>query len=136
MSPVWKKGLETGFDRIDDQHKLIFKKLNEFHRACHEGLGKERVLDLFEFIERYVEKHFLLEETYMYGNRYPQIDAHKAEHEKLRNAYQAFKAAVTASGVTPEVARQADFFLDEWWREHICNIDKAMVRYVKRESKK
>ena len=131
MALEWKRDLETGFERIDDQHKLILTKLAEFQEACEEGLGTQIIRDLFDFIERYVREHFALEEAYMYGKRYPQFEEHRARHHALRAEYKKIHDALAEGQMSPSLVAQANFFLSDWWQEHICHVDKTMVEFTK-----
>jgi hemerythrin-like metal-binding protein len=131
MALEWKKDLETGFERIDDQHKLIIKKLGEFQKACEAGLGRNAVCEMFDFIERYVREHFTLEEAYMFGKRYAHFEDHRAAHEALRGEYKKLQAALSQTGVSSAVVVKANFFLGDWWREHICKVDKQMVELTR-----
>ena len=108
MGLRWTNNLETGFDRIDDQHKVLFKKLIEFHRACEEGLGRKAIVEMFAFIDRYVTAHFALEEAYMLSKRYPQYEEHRMAHDKLREEYKKLTGVLVEDGVMPAVHRKGE----------------------------
>ena len=132
MGLKWTDNLETGFDRIDDQHKVLLIKLSEFHKACEEGLGRKAIVEMFAFIDRYVTAHFALEEAYMMSKRYPQLEEHRMAHDRLREEYKKLTKVLVEDGASPTLVVRANFFLSEWWKDHICTMDKKMVKYTKK----
>jgi hemerythrin len=136
MTLVWTKELETGFKAIDDQHKMLFKNLTEFHAASMAGLGRPQLAGMLDFIAQYVYQHFSLEESYMESHDYPHISEHKKAHEQLKNEYKKLNLVLAEDGIDVPLVIRTNIFLGSWWKEHICTIDKAMVQYVKGKRKK
>lgn len=132
MAIKWKKDLQTGFERIDDQHKLLINKLNQFHQACEAGRGRNVLVEMLVFINNYVQAHFALEETFMLSKGYPQLAEHRSAHDKLREEYKRLTGVLAEDRVEPAVAIRANVFLDDWWSDHICKMDKKMVKFIKK----
>ena len=41
-----------GVDKIDEQHKVLFERINDLIEACNQGKGKETVAELITFLKR------------------------------------------------------------------------------------
>ena len=133
MMIKWDPSLETGNDRIDDQHKIILGKLGEFHNECAKGLKVRAVLELFNFIENYIKSHFVLEEAYMFSHKYPELEIHHQAHEDLKAAYRSINARLEGGETDAVKALKEDIFLGDWWLEHINNADKIMVAWIAKQ---
>ena len=81
MAIEWRENLATGNEKIDDQHKELFKRFNNLLAACNQGKGKEEVNMLLLFLGDYVRSHFATEEQLQVQYSYPGYQAHKKEHE-------------------------------------------------------
>ena len=79
----WHDQYLIGERSIDDQHKELFRLVNEFHNhwiSLHES--KEIALVLNKLMQ-YAEHHFATEESIMEREGYPKLEHHKGDHEKL-----------------------------------------------------
>lgn len=43
MAIEWTDELATGVNKIDNQHKELFKRINNLLDACNQGKGKDEV---------------------------------------------------------------------------------------------
>lgn len=55
----------TSVDKMDEQHKQLFKLLNDLHTAMEEGHADEEVGEILQELEDYTEYHFNDEENMM-----------------------------------------------------------------------
>ena len=46
MVIVWKEELATGNEEIDNQHKEMFRRFNDFQSACKQGKGQDELSNL------------------------------------------------------------------------------------------
>jgi hemerythrin len=136
MTLKWNSSLETGNERIDEQHKNLFKKFVEFEEAINKGPRVIAVVELFNFIDSYVQQHFVLEEAYMFGNKYPELEPHRKAHRELRVEYRRISEVLETSDIDAIMALKANRFLGAWWMEHISKVDKKMVTYIAKHRKK
>jgi hemerythrin len=128
----WDKNLETGLDRIDDQHRHLFGKLGEFQEACEKKTSVLAMLELFNFIDRYVISHFVVEEAYMFGEKYPKIEEHRRAHNELKEEYAKIRSILEKEDLERIHMFKANRFLSEWWVDHVCHMDKRMVQFVRK----
>lgn len=135
MAIEWKKDLETGFDRIDDQHKVLIKKLGEFRQASEEGGGRDALVGMLVFIDHYVKAHFALEETLMLSRGYPDLEAHRSAHDQLRSEFEKLLGVLAEDGIEPALVIRTNVFLEDWWYGHIRKADKRMVKFILKDRK-
>ena len=63
MAIEWTEDLATGVNKIDNQHKELFKRINNLLEACNQGRGKNEVEKVIKFLDDYVIIHFSEEEN-------------------------------------------------------------------------
>jgi len=127
---TWNDNLLTGFDEVDLQHKKLISVINDVHTAMNapaadyaKGMAKalKRLTD-------YTYYHFDEEEKFMRANNYPDIDAHRKEHqafiEKVSNQIK------TLTQANPEDGFIFYRFLGSWLLNHIAKSDKAWADYI------
>ncbi|NLY30396.1 MAG: hemerythrin, partial [Firmicutes bacterium] len=77
MAIKWTPNLAVGIEKIDEQHKVLFERINALIEACNQGKGKDTVADLITFLKDYVVFHFRDEQQIMLNYKYPQYEQHK-----------------------------------------------------------
>lgn len=85
MRYVWKDEYNTGNDKIDNQHRLIFDAANFLSDAVKQ-VKEEEILDLsFDLLLQYTNMHFTDEEKYYEEIGSSLLATQKDEHQKLLN---------------------------------------------------
>jgi len=72
----WEPELETGVERVDQQHRELFRRVNLLFD--HEQ-GTD-VKETLKFVGDYVMQHFADEEALQVASRYPGLQEHKRLH--------------------------------------------------------
>ena len=54
----WNESLSVGFDRIDTEHKELFKMIQELVDAVNRHTCKYKIDDVIRFLEDYANNHF------------------------------------------------------------------------------
>jgi len=90
----WHDNLSVGIEKIDDQHKSMFDKLNEFFSSCGEGKCQEEVVNVLNFLDSYVAEHFYDEEQLQKKYNYSDYEQHKTEHDNLIQGVKTLKAGI------------------------------------------
>jgi len=54
----WTQNLSIGVAEIDNQHKELFKRINNLLDAISQGKGKQELFAVLEFLEDYSKFHF------------------------------------------------------------------------------
>jgi len=118
----WSDSYSVGISSIDMQHKKLIGMINELHDAMAQGKGRDVMAGLVRNMASYALIHFSAEEKLMQDKGYPELSAHKAQHDAFKQKVSDFEAKVSGNklGVTLEVMN----FLKDWLSNHIMTIDK------------
>ncbi|MCI4626093.1 MAG: bacteriohemerythrin [Candidatus Magnetoovum sp. WYHC-5] len=124
----WSKQLSVGVEQIDEQHKELFHRISRLIESSQEDASLAFV---FEFLEKYVEVHFALEETYMERYDYPKLSDHENEHTIFWENYAEIRQAYNDSGVTEELTARIKEHLCDWLVKHILKVDMELGNFLK-----
>lgn len=127
----WDTYFETGFAKVDQQHRHLVGLINEFGKLLAQNeLRREDISHVFQELQEYSIYHFNEEETLMAKAR---IDARfLSEHIKV---HQDFLLTVTemhdqlAVGNSSTAKRLLNF-LNNWLVNHILSMDQNMARQL------
>jgi hemerythrin len=133
----WSNALSVGVKEIDDQHKRLIEMLNELNDAIHGSWGREARKDIIDRLIEYTRVHFATEENVMSISGYPDIEAHKKQHENLivmvKGYVKKYEQDPNASNydlLFYATSYDLLFFLRRWLIEHIIKNDKALGDYL------
>jgi hemerythrin len=134
MGVEWYKGLSTGVDWQDKQHKELFSRINALLEAMSEGRGREEVKRLYTFLDEYFAVHFKAEEKAMARLNYPDELMHLKEHahfiEDMARLKEEGGPQVGLALVIKTQRRVVD-----WLINHIAVSDKALGEFLLRSDK-
>ncbi len=130
MAIVWTADLATGVNKIDDQHKELFRRINTLLDACHLGKGKEELGGTVKFLEDYVVDHFGEEERYMIQYGYPSYAEHKSQHLEFMGNLSTIKEKLDSDGPGLLTVVATNHLLVEWLRVHIRRLDKQLGAFL------
>jgi hemerythrin len=114
-------GTNVGF--ADDEHKILFGKLNKLYDLATGGADRSAIGDQLDDLIAYVVGHFAHEEKEMQAKNYSGLAVHKAEHEALVGICAGLQKKFHAgeADVTEEVGQMVKGWLDN----HIPTFDMA-----------
>ena len=116
----WKPEMSVGVARLDAQHKGLIALINQLGE---EGTDTDMEYILVE-LERYVREHFRDEEQLMETAGYPELSAHKEEHQAFEDWLHSVKAAYGSGGEARfYIADDVNKYLRDWLANHILIID-------------
>jgi hemerythrin len=121
----WNAKYATGICSIDAQHQTLFQLASKLHQAMSAGQGKAITGAILERLLQYTASHFAHEERLMRTNDYPDLPAHKAQHDALTKQVQDFHTKFQAGQITLTV--ELMHFLNQWLIDHIHGCD---LKYV------
>ncbi len=112
-------GTNVGF--ADDEHKILFGKLNKLYDLATGGAARSAIGDQLDDLIAYVVGHFAHEEKEMQAKNFPGFAAHKAEHDALVGICAGLQTKFHAgeAEVTDEVGQMVKGWLDN----HIPTFD-------------
>ena len=133
----WHEGLATGDLDLDNHHKEIFQKFNEFYTAMSSGAaarGEEagRVLDYLQF---YAQLHFKREEELMDKYHCPAAEENKREHAEFLKDFGAFYTQWQTGGMNLVLANDTFVKLMDWLVNHVQGVDTQLYKCVPHSSK-
>lgn len=131
MAIEWTEDLAVGAKEIDDQHKELFRMVNQMLEACTQGKGKEVLTEMLKFLEDYVVTHFGTEERFMQQYGYPEYLSHKKHHEQFINSFQELKKEMAATGPGTHLVIMTNRTVVGWLNSHIRNVDKQLGAFLK-----
>ena len=136
LAVKWSKGLVTGVDEIDSQHKELFMRINKLLETGEQNHDKEKIKETIRYLEGYVKIHFGTEEKYMTKYNYPGSTSHKAEHEKFAKDFKELIGKFEGFDykLSSEIIMMSDTekLLGDWWTNHITKTDRALGNFLKK----
>jgi hemerythrin-like metal-binding protein len=126
----WKDEYVTGIQRIDRQHRSLFRTVDDFRDALDEGRGERIYSTLLEFLGAYCESHFSFEEKCMTKYECPVARKNKEEHSVFLEVFRGFQQRYESNGYLVADARELVQTVDRWLDEHICRIDTHLKNCV------
>jgi hemerythrin len=128
-SVTWDDEFLVHFDRIDEQHKTLVTVANDLFIGSKQGKTAADVafMKTVRNAIEYAQTHFYTEEKYMALANYPDLPAHKKEHEafvsEILHQVQIFE---TGEAEPVILAR----YLKNWLLNHIAISDKKYSPYL------
>jgi hemerythrin len=127
MPIEWDSKFETGHPRIDFEHRVFVDLIRALAEAGRRGDSAERVGRLLQELTLYAQFHFFSEEGIMIDVGYPELDAHRAEHDRLTSA---LREQTRQWLLKPGDVHALVDFLYEWFALHTTQVDLKLVRYI------
>jgi hemerythrin len=120
---TWTPDLSVGVKVLDDDHKKLIGIINQLHFGIMAGHKREILGAVLDQLVDYARLHFAREESLLARSDYPDLVAHKLEHQK----FMAQIANVRERYITAP-ARSLDMelmiLLSDWLVTHIEGTDK------------
>lgn len=129
---IWKPSYELAIPEIDLDHRRLVGIINELYEAMKDGRGHLLLNQIIDRLLDYIQQHFEAEESFMRASLYPELEAHRQEHLRLREELLEMDR-LRRAGDKP-TAGELLTFLCAWMRTHISETDKAFGGYLKRDS--
>ncbi|MDV3427263.1 MAG: bacteriohemerythrin [Bacillota bacterium] len=126
----WNDSLSVQNITIDNQHKQLVSKLNDFLNAYDNKKSNEKLMEIFKFLSDYTKVHFRDEENLMLKYKYPGYDAQKKEHTKFINDLSNYEKDLSENKSTLVLKIKTNQMLVDWLVNHIGKVDKALGVYL------
>lgn len=125
----WSENLSVNNEKIDTQHKEIFKIIDQLSRAKPDYSENSRFAQILSAITEYGLSHLKEEEKFMAENGFPKLEEHKKVHKSYLYKVAMFNLKYSKTSESEVVG-----FLKNWWVNHIAKMDIQYRDYI--ESKK
>ena len=126
----WTKDLSVGVSRIDNQHKELFKRINNMIHTMTQSNARAEISKVMNYLESYTMSHFSMEEEYMSKYEYPGSQPHKTQHKEFVKTFDSFKKAYDEKQRTSHLAMKFQSWLCDWWINHITSMDKDLGAFL------
>lgn len=127
----WNDQYLIGQSTIDDEHKTLFRLINDFHTHWSENRDRKDVARVLNQLIQYGELHFQDEERIMAQEGYPELESHRAIHEKL--IIEIFKLNEELADQSRLLERDITKFLKQWLVDHIVHNDYEFRNFLIRK---
>lgn len=136
MAFKWTEDLAVGIEKIDDQHKELFDKVNDLLQAMKNRVAKEKLGEIIDFLEGYVKHHFHDEEHFMKLYQYPGLNKQKEEHEKFNNEFEEIKNEFLDKGYASVITIRVQKKICDWLIKHTSTLDKDLGKFLREQGLK
>jgi hemerythrin len=130
----WTPSLSVGVPEIDAQHQELFRRAERLIVALRAG-DREEVGPLVAYLAEYVVSHFEAEELEMRASGYPELERHKAAHDKFRADFLEMAKDFDRKGATALIALTLHNWLSDWLRRHVGGADLDLGRFLQRKGR-
>jgi hemerythrin len=131
MAYQWDSSLETGYEKVDNQHKQLITALNNIIAASKEGKGKDEIFKTLDFLTGYTIMHFADEEKLQIKYDYPDYLIHKRIHDEFKVTVGELTKKLVEEGPTEEMVSTVTTAVGDWLLNHIKGDDFRMAAHVK-----
>jgi hemerythrin len=125
------KSLETGHEKIDEQHKQLFDTINRIMQASEQGRGKDEIYKTLDFLSQYTIMHFMMEENLQKQYGYPDYLQHKQYHDGFKATVKEMINTLIEKGPVKELIDTAAKTVGDWLVNHIKGNDINLAAYIK-----
>lgn len=126
---VWDDKYSVGVLVIDNQHKEMFKTINELIETLEGMPTKEQVDKIIESLVAYKKFHFATEEKYFDEFGYEGSADHMAKHQEFSKKLETLM--IESKGDSVDLAFKLVDFLEDWLIDHLMVTDQKYVECFK-----
>lgn len=124
----WSHEYSVGSSKMDNEHKMIFSLMNEFHGLMEAGESHAALAYVFTAMKAYSVYHFTSEIKLLTEKNYPDLEAQKQSHAEFVQRIADFEKDVARH--EPDIGPKVMIFLKAWWINHIQKEDKKYAPYM------
>lgn len=128
---VWNDRISVDVEELDADHKKMVEMINELYDAILAGCGRKKLDSLLDRLVDYTRYHFSREEAWMERIGFPELAAHKQEHEKMavwiNTAWRDYHSNLA---MAPSLETMNT--LKDWLFEHILDSDQKYTAFMKK----
>jgi hemerythrin len=126
----WSDKLSVGIEEIDEQHRELINRVNQFYTAIKANRSKAEALDILQYLSSYVVVHFADEERLQVRSAYPGYAEHKKMHAEFIQTVKQLTAEVQQDGVGMMTFATIATTLSNWLVSHISQQDRKIGLWI------
>ncbi|HZZ84842.1 MAG TPA: hemerythrin family protein [Anaeromyxobacteraceae bacterium] len=135
MSEHLTRELEVGFEKVDLEHRVLMRQVDEALAAIQGG-DREAVHAAVMKLGDYLVWHFSSEEKLMEETVYPERARHKAAHDLFMQDFLQLSEAEKAGEDLANLSESLGQRVPEWIKFHIQVNDAPLGRYLAARERK
>ena len=124
----WGSEHDVGVPVLNEQHQRLVALVNQLYESAGAGLGDRELAEVLDELVAYAHVHFTAEEHLLAQSAYPELTAHRAEHEAFFHRVLALRADAGAGKLL--VSMDLMKFLREWLKDHLLSSDKRYAPHL------
>jgi hemerythrin len=122
----WKDAYSMGEDKIDEQHKGLFKLSNEIYNLVEAGVDEADIFrELFIALNDYTVEHFIYEEMYMQSKDYPELKEHIEQHIEFSKELKEVALGINKNSHIKDIGE----FVTTWLLQHVLDEDMKYKKF-------
>lgn len=129
MYVKWDDSYSNGIELFDNQHKGLFKLLNDLHDGIREKKNREALGVALDGLIEYTKTHFTDEENAMQSTNYPGFAHHKNQHVDF--IVQVADIQARYRNGDPVMTMELIGLLVQWLKNHIQVLDRDYGPHLK-----
>jgi len=132
MLITWRETFVIDGGVIDDDHRFLFMNINTISRRLTERLPVSYLVKRTQDLRTFAALHFEREERLQEWSGYPDLPAHRREHQELLARCDEILHGLQAEAAAAVIAEPTDIktFLMGWILDHMILSDKKLKPFL------
>jgi hemerythrin len=123
--------LITGNKTIDEQHRELIDRIQQFVDACKAGDGKVKAIKMLDYLDEYTIYHFGAEEALQKEVGYPELAKHQQKHEEFKQTIQKLYDYLDEyEGPNEQFIQMVKTNVVDWLFGHIKTFDRSVAEFI------
>jgi len=115
---------------IDNQHKELFKRLNDVLSLGSKSVTEGEIEKTFKLLGDYIKEHFRDEEELQVKFGFPKYEWHRQQHNLYIDSYVRLKEEYDQNGVSAEFSNHLNKSIVDWIIKHIRQADTELGQFL------
>lgn len=124
----WKDEYSVGVAEMDQEHRRLIAMISSLHAAMTAGMGRMTLAEVSREMLDYAGTHFVDEESLMQACGFPDLAAHKAQHQVFLGKTLDIKDRIDRGELVFSI--EVLGFLKNWLVDHIQSLDKKYGAFI------
>lgn len=132
MAGLWKDEYKVGIDKVDEQHRQLFDKIEHLLEIAKSGSresNRRECMEVIDFLVNYTIFHFETEEKLQKEKRYVSYEEHVKIHREFTNTVLVYKDMLS-SNFSSKTLKSFIGTLLAWLVNHVCVCDKKIIKNI------
>lgn len=132
MAGLWKEEYKVGIDKIDEQHRQLFDKIEQLLEIAKSGdrnTNQQKCMEIIDFLVDYTVFHFDTEEALQREKQYVSYAQHIRIHTEFKNTVQSYKELL-GKDFSSKTLKSFIGTMLAWLVNHVCVCDRKILKNI------